>query len=56
MAMLMIKCPATGKPTPTGVAMDKKSFETSVLTNNTTTCPHCKGAHMWSKKDVLPFD
>jgi endogenous inhibitor of DNA gyrase (YacG/DUF329 family) len=56
MTMLMIKCPKTQKPLPTGIGMDKKSFETASLSTNTIApCPHCGGAHTWDKKDVLPF-
>jgi len=55
MAMLMIKCPTTQKPVPTGIAMDKKSFETAKLFANAVQCPHCKQMHTWDKKDVLPF-
>ena len=52
MGMVMIKCPKTGKPVPTGFGMDKGSFESSTLTNNTVSpCPACGGKHTWSKKD-----
>lgn len=53
MGMLMIRCPKTGKPVPTGFGMDKQSFASPsvVLENNSVTCPHCGGTHVWSKKD-----
>lgn len=57
MPMLMIKCPKTQKPIPTGMAVgDKKSFENSDFSNNSTSCPACGGMHKWDKKDVLPFE
>jgi endogenous inhibitor of DNA gyrase (YacG/DUF329 family) len=55
MATLMIKCPVTGKPAPTGMSLDKKAFDSTTLKDNLINCPHCKKMHAWSKKDVLPF-
>jgi hypothetical protein len=55
MGMLFIKCPKTAKPVATGIAMDKKSFESSTLSQNSTSCPHCNGTHVWNKADVLPL-
>jgi hypothetical protein len=54
MAQVMIKCPKTGKLVPTGIVMDKISFKTSTLTNNTLgNCPACGENHVWSKKDAI---
>jgi endogenous inhibitor of DNA gyrase (YacG/DUF329 family) len=55
MPMLTIKCPNTGKPVITGISMDKQSFATATLTDNSVSCPHCGQAHVWTKKDVLPL-
>ncbi|MGH6890181.1 MAG: hypothetical protein ACREHF_13470 [Rhizomicrobium sp.] len=52
MPMVMIKCPKTGKEVPTGIAMDKKSFESSEMANNKLHCPHCKEMHVWNKADA----
>lgn len=52
MGMVMIKCPKTGKPLPTGIAMDKKSFESSSMSNNSVGCPHCGESHVWNKRDA----
>lgn len=49
----MIECPETGKPVSTGMAMDKKSFQSSVLKNNTLKCPKCGKKHTWDKKDAF---
>jgi len=54
MAAVMIKCPVIGKAVPTGIAMDQKSFESSVMSNNTFgPCPACGGSHTWDKKDAF---
>lgn len=52
MARIMIKCPKTGKPVPTGVVMDAASFATASLTGNRVKCPHCPETHRWDKKDA----
>ena len=56
MANIMIKCPKTGKLVLTGISMDKKSFETAKLEDNTVRCPACRGYHTWSKKDAVLRD
>jgi endogenous inhibitor of DNA gyrase (YacG/DUF329 family) len=54
MAEVMIKCPETGKLVPTGFSMDKASFESSSLKNNTLSdCPACGKNHVWSKEDAV---
>jgi endogenous inhibitor of DNA gyrase (YacG/DUF329 family) len=53
MGMVMIVCPTTKKPVPTGIAMDKASFNSSTLTNNSVSCPHCGKMHVWSKRDAF---
>lgn len=53
MAMVLIRCPNTGKPLATGIGMDPGSFASSTLLNNTVgPCPHCGQNHTWSKKDA----
>lgn len=52
MPMVMIKCPKTGKDVPTGIAMDKKSFDTSQMSGNRLRCPHCGDTHVWNKSDA----
>jgi transposase len=56
MANVMIKCPKTGKLVSTGISMDKKSFDTAKLVNNTVGCPACGGKHVWSKEDAILKD
>lgn len=54
MGMVMIKCPVTGKPVPTGFGMDRATFDnpTNQFTNNNVGCPHCGQTHTWSKPDA----
>lgn len=55
MPMLLIRCPLTGEPVPTGISMDARSFQTATLSNNSVGCPHCRQVHVWNKEDVLPI-
>ena len=45
MPRVMIRCPDTDKPLPTGGAMDKESFEGRRYTNYEVECPHCGRNH-----------
>jgi hypothetical protein len=52
MGMVMIMCPKTGRPVPTGFGMDKQSFKTADMSQNSfAPCPACGGMHTWDKKD-----
>jgi hypothetical protein len=55
MRRLMITCPETQKPLPTGISMDEATFTdpTSRLGHHATSCPHCQGVHRWSKADAV---
>jgi len=54
MPEIMIKCPETGKPVSTGIAMDKASFESTDMSDNTLgKCPACGKDHVWSKEDAF---
>lgn len=55
MPMLEILCPQTHLATPTGIAMDKASFNSSTLKDNKTVCSHCGKTHNWNKEDVITF-
>ena len=52
MPRVMIRCPKTDKPLPTGGAMDKKSFEGRSYTNYEVLCPHCGINHPVTKEDT----
>jgi hypothetical protein len=49
---VMTTCPVTRKPVSTGIVMDKESFASSTLLNNSVSCPHCGRIHTWSKQDA----
>lgn len=51
---LMIKCPETGKPVFTGIAIDAQSFASATMTDNTAVnCQHCGNNHKWQKEDAF---
>ena len=52
MPRVMIRCPRTDRPIPTGIAMNEQSFQSSDLLDNAVACPECGGAHVWSKEDA----
>lgn len=54
MGTLFIACPTTGNILSTGMSMDKASFESSTLVNNSVgPCPHCGATHTWSKENAM---
>jgi hypothetical protein len=57
MARVMINCPQTRKPLPTGMRFSNQSFETATLSGNRIgPCPHCGAQHTWDKKDAFLED
>ncbi len=52
MAKILIICPKTKKPTDTGMEMDKQSFDSATLSNNSLNCPDCGETHVWDKVDA----
>jgi predicted RNA-binding Zn-ribbon protein involved in translation (DUF1610 family) len=52
MGNIVITCPKTGKTISTGMSMDKASFESATLTDNSVQCPECGQMHVWNKKDA----
>jgi len=53
MPMIMITCPNTKQPVPTGIGADEESFRTMTLDNNFVQCSACGQLHTWSKKDAF---
>lgn len=51
-SQVVVTCPKTGKQVSTGMAMDKKSFETAIMSGNFFLCPACGQTHTWDKKDA----
>jgi endogenous inhibitor of DNA gyrase (YacG/DUF329 family) len=52
MAMIMIKCPKTGKDVATGIKMEKTDFDSSEMSGNSVKCPHCGDMHVWDKSQA----
>lgn len=54
MAQVMIRCPKSKMPVPTGISMSKAAFESSTLENNSIgPCPDCEATHTWSKSEAF---
>jgi hypothetical protein len=52
MGMLMITCPATGKPAFTGIQTDAASLTLIPPINARLACPRCGHTHVWSILDA----
>jgi hypothetical protein len=55
MCRLIIGCPKTQQPLPTGIRMNEAAFKdrTKWLGYHATSCPHCHGVHRWSKDNAV---
>ena len=50
--MVMIKCPKTGEPVPTGYELEPEYFHSPASTMSSSIlekCPSCGETHTWSK-------
>jgi endogenous inhibitor of DNA gyrase (YacG/DUF329 family) len=56
MAMVMIKCPRSGKAVPTGMDLDPDAFDSSEFGDLALECPECPEIHPWSKEDAFLED
>ena len=55
MADVMIRCPKTGEPVPTGIGLDYATFKNVTMRDNTLgNCPACGGDHVWQGEDAFP--
>ena len=52
MAMVMIRCPATGRPAFTGIETDASSVNFIPPINARLKCPECGDTHVWSILDA----
>jgi hypothetical protein len=48
-ARIMIHCPATNDPIPTGLEAEIEGWEGRSLSYNRVFCPACKETHYWNK-------
>ena len=51
-AKVMIVCPTTGKYVSVGIEMDRGSFASSRMENNSMRCGACGETHRWSSSDA----
>ena len=52
MAMVMIRCPATGRPAFTGIETDASCVNFIPPINTRLKCPCCGDIHVWSILDA----
>ena len=52
MAMIVIKCPNTGRAVATGVETDPHSFDILPDVGAALACPACGGRHVWFRSDA----
>ena len=48
MPRVLIRCPSTAMPVPTGLEMDPEAFAAE-LGDRFAYCPHCQRTHLWTK-------
>lgn len=53
MSDVLMKCPVTGSYVPTGVGMDAASYQSSKMSDNTSDCSACGGAHVWGEVETV---
>ena len=49
---VMITCPTTQLPLPTGVRTTAFVYATAVFRNVRVVCPHCEAEHRWGNDDA----
>jgi hypothetical protein len=47
MSMVMIRCPKSGREVPTGIRMERTTFDCLPVFFAETYCPHCRTSHEW---------
>lgn len=52
MGVVMITCPDTGRPVPTGIETDPASFAKLPDALSRTKCPLCGGEHVWWTREA----
>lgn len=56
MGVVMIKCPDTGREIPTGIEVDRDSFQSTPVFFARTYCPVCRTEHEWFAKEAWVCD
>ena len=52
MGMVMVKCPQTGRPIPTGIETNHESFQRCTVFFARTRCPICCTEHAWFAREA----
>jgi hypothetical protein len=52
MGMVMVRCPQTGRAIPTGITIDRESFQRSPVFFRRTRCPICNTEHAWFAREA----
>jgi hypothetical protein len=50
--MVMVRCPETGRAIPTGIKIDRESFQRRPVFYSRTHCPSCRIDHTWFAQDA----
>ena len=56
MPRVLITCPSTNQPVPTGLTMDAEAFAMEVFDDRFVHCPHCQLTHGWATDDAYLED
>jgi len=56
MCTVMVKCPSTGNPIPTGIETDRATFDKLPNVLSHSRCPHCGLEHPWWTHDAWLSD
>lgn len=52
MAMVKIRCPATGRAIATGIEVGAAEFRRMPVFFSRSPCPHCKTSHEWFAREA----
>jgi hypothetical protein len=50
---VLVRCPSTGKLSPTGQTVDEALWPKAKFKRPSPNCPHCHRGHSWKKEDVI---
>jgi hypothetical protein len=50
---VLVRCPATGKLSPTGQTINEALWAKAKFKPARSTCPHCGEKHSWKKADAV---
>ena len=53
MPAVMIRCPRTDQPVPTGIDIDAEEFPIADLNGKSFVCSACGERHVWNKSDAF---